>query len=289
MKVLSQHAESVFSEKQKQSLLTLLNDEDPAVYLAVRERILSFGEEALTWIRPHTLSRDPILRRRALEIVRFFEQMAADTEFLQFCLTTGENSDLEHGAFLLARTEFPEINVAAYQALLDSYASDIRETLLHQAQPEAIIATMNEFVFIKQEFCGNESNYYDPENSYLNRVMDRKKGNPINLCLLYLLLARRLNLPMTGIGLPGHFICRFQDASEAFYIDVFNQGRILTKTDCIHYLIQTPSGYRRDFLAPMASRRILMRICANLHLIYIRMHAAEESKRLHSYVVALSR
>lgn len=150
--------------------------------------------------------------------------MAADTEFLQFCLTTGENLDLEHGAFLLARTEFPEINVAAYQALLDSYASDIRETLLHQAQPEAIIATMNEFVFTKQEFCGNESNYYDPENSYLNRVMDRKKGNPINLCLLYLLLARRLNLPMTGIGLPVILFADFRTLPKPFTLMSLTKG-----------------------------------------------------------------
>jgi len=80
-------------------------------------------------------------------------------------------------------------------------------------QEQNKLVRMNEFIFGSLGFTGNMENYYDPENSYLNRVVDRRTGNPINLCLVYLMLARRLRLPIAGIGLPGHFICRFQSTS----------------------------------------------------------------------------
>ena len=96
-----------------------------------------------------------------------------------------------------------------------------------------ILTTINNYLFDELGFSGDEENYYDPQNSYLNRVVDRRKGNPINLSLLYLLLARRLKLPVAGIGLPGHFICRYQSTSDEIYIDAFHDGKFLTKADCI--------------------------------------------------------
>ena len=88
-------------------------------------------------------------------------------------------------------------------------------------------------------FKGNEDDYYDPENNYLNRVLDRRTGNPINICVVFLLLARRLKLPMVGIGFPGHFLCRYQTTSDEIYIDAFHEGKLLTKADCIHYLVRS--------------------------------------------------
>src|SRR3954464_2125810 len=91
-------------ESQRRALLNLLGDDDPAIYQTVREKILSFGEEAGEWLRPHRLSDDPILRRRAREIVAHFDRQEADTWFLAFCLKHGEEFDLEEGVWLLALT-----------------------------------------------------------------------------------------------------------------------------------------------------------------------------------------
>ena len=101
-----------------------------------------------------------------------------------------------------------------------------------------LLLIINHYLFDELGFTGNEENYYDPENSYLNRVMDQRTGNPINLCLLYMLLARRLRLPVAGIGLPGHFICRYQSTAAEIYLDPFNRGKFLTKADCVQYLAQ---------------------------------------------------
>lgn len=277
------------SENQRNALIKLLGDEDPAVYQTVREKILSFGDQAGEWLRAHRLSDDPLLRRRAREIVQHFDRQEADTWFLAFCLKHGEEFDLEEGVWLLALTHYPDINVEAYRALLDNFAAELRERIDITETAKEILTTINNYLFDELGFSGDEENYYDPQNSYLNRVVDRRRGNPINLSLLYLLLARRLQLPMTGIGLPGHFICRYQSTFDEIYVDAFHLGKFLTKADCIQYLMSGSHSLQDEFLAPVSTRRMLMRICSNLHQIYSQRDMSEETTRLQRYLVALAR
>ena len=131
-------------------------------------------------------------------------------------------------------------------AWLDDLGGQLFERLDYSAPPDVIIGAINQFLFKELGFVGNEKDYYDPQNSYLNRVLDRRTGNPINLSLVYLLLARRLRLPITGIGMPGHFVCRFQSTTAEFYVDVFNRGRLLTKGDCVKFLLQSNNGYNQS-------------------------------------------
>ncbi|HSU55003.1 MAG TPA: transglutaminase-like domain-containing protein [Candidatus Dormibacteraeota bacterium] len=277
------------SEKQRVALLKLLTDEDSSVYGAVRERIISQGPSAVTWLRPHKLSSEPVLRRRVLEVIQHFGKQAADTRFLSFCLKHGEELDLEAAAWLLAQTQYPDINIEGYRALLDDFASELRDRVDFTADSKEILSTINDYLFQELAFSGNEKNYYDAENSYLNRVLDRRTGNPINLCLLYILVARRLRLPVTGIGLPGHFICRHQSTAAEIYVDAFSGGKFLTKADCVQYLVHGNYSLRDDCLAAVSPRRMLLRICGNLHQIYLQQERAEESTRLQRYLVALAR
>src|SRR3974390_1887888 len=144
------------SENERTALLTLLADDDPTVYTSVRQRILSLGPGAADWLRPHTLSRDPLLRRHAQEIVRNFDRQSADNLFLQFCLKHGEAFDLEQGAWLLAQTQYPDINVAGYQAFLDSFAADLRENIEGNQEMTKVLAVMNRYLFENLGFAGDQ-------------------------------------------------------------------------------------------------------------------------------------
>jgi hypothetical protein len=104
-------------EPEKKALLNLLGDEDPTVYQAIRAKILTYGHSVMRWLQPATLSSDPVLRRRAIEIIQFLSRQASDNRFLGFCLTQGEELEIEEGSLLLAQTQYPEINTLAYQAL----------------------------------------------------------------------------------------------------------------------------------------------------------------------------
>jgi regulator of sirC expression with transglutaminase-like and TPR domain len=282
-------ARQEISQNQRVALLSLLADEDPLVYRTVRDKLLSCGPPAAEWLRPHTISDDPALRRHARQIVLHFDRQAADDHFLAFCLRHGEEFDLEQGAWLFAQTQYPLINVEAYQAVLDGYANELRGRFDGRGEPQQILTAINQYLFGELGFMGNEANYYDPENSYLNRVLDQRTGNPINLCLLYILLARRLRLPVAGIGLPGHFICRYQSTAAEMYLDPFNRGSLMTKADCVQYLVSANCSLRDDYLAPVSARRFLLRVCSNLHQVYQRLELAAESVRLQRYLVALAR
>lgn len=275
--------------RQRAALVKLLADEDPVIYRTVRETIIAQGPGALAWLREHLLSEDPVVRRRAHGIVRQLDRQEADNRFLTFCLKQGEDLPLEQGVWLLARTRYPEINSEAYAAMLDSYAMDIREEIASARGAKEVLSRVGAYLFEALGFSGNEKDYYSPENSYLNRVLDRRTGNPISLCVVYLLLARRLQLPISGIGLPGHFICRYQSSAAELYIDVFGGGKLLAKADCVRYLLQANYSVREEYLAPLSPKRILLRICKNLHQAHLHAGEQAEGTRFQRYVVALEK
>ena len=127
-KIQSRDSKAPTPDRRRAALLNLLGDENAKVYQAVREQILAEGNAASEWLRPHALSDDPLLRRRIQEILWHVDKQTGDNRFLTFCLNHGEEFDLETAAWLLARTQFPEINVEAYQALLDGYANCVART-----------------------------------------------------------------------------------------------------------------------------------------------------------------
>lgn len=273
----------------KAALLTLLADDDPVVHEAARARILAGGPEARAWLQIHALTPDPPLRRRIASILHHLARQQADNDFLAFCLQHGEDCDLEDGVWLLSLAQYPEINTDAYRALLDSLALEIRERLGPDVKSVGCLAVMNDHLFNDRGFRGNEKHFFDPENSYLNRVLDRRLGNPISLCTLYWLLARRLRLPVVGVGLPRHFLCRYQSPTETVFIDAFNRGKLLTRADCIHFLQKIGQGFQETYLAPTTPGRTLLRMCANLHQIHHELGQREEESRLQRYIVALAR
>jgi regulator of sirC expression with transglutaminase-like and TPR domain len=287
--ILTKTSGSALPETQRSALIKLLGDEDPNVYQVVKEKIISLGHDTQVWLKPCQLSSDPMLRKHAQEIVRHFDREIADTRFMAYCLQDEDKLDLEKGALLLAQTQYPEINPAAYSAQLDDFSGELREWLATSDPKERLLLRVNEFIFGQLGFTGNMENYYDPENSYLNRVLDRRTGNPVTLCLVYALITRRLGLPVTGVGLPGHSVCRFQSATEEVYIDAFNLGKLLTRNDCIEHLNRCNHEVRDEYLSPMSSRRLLARMCGNLEQIYIDAKQIENSARVQRYLFALTR
>lgn len=274
---------------QHDALINLLGDEDPSVYQTVRKKILSMGHTACDWLQPHSLSNDPVLRRRVQSIVRQLARQDCDRKFLLYCQHTGEDLDLEEGTGLLAQTEYPEINPEGYMALYDSWAGELKDRIKFSWDAEKILHTINKFLFKELGFEGNDHYAYSPESSFMNKVVDQRLGNPIGLCSIYLFLTRRLCLPVAGIGMPGHFLCRYQSSTREIYIDAFRGGRFLTKADCIKYLRYTPQGLHEGYLTPVSTRRMLSRMCGNLHQTYAHLEQAEDSTRIQRYLVALAK
>jgi len=270
-------------------MLTLLGDEDVEVYHTIRTRLVAGGEAVFAFLEGHRLHPEPVIRRRVRDMLRERAAASHDGAFLQFILSQGEHFDLEDGIWRFTLTTYPETNVLAFQAQLDDWAAQVRWLLSAASGPGEALDAMNEVLFERLRFRGNEEHFFDPANSYLNRVMDRRLGNHISLSLVYLLVAKRVRLPITGIGMPAHFLCRYQTPLAEVYIDPFHKGQLLTRLDCRKRLLESAIGYDERHLAPLSSRRTLQRVIANLHLIHKERRHRAESDRLQRYLVALSR
>lgn len=180
--------------------------------------------------------------------------------------------NLELAALYLAQEEYPEIDITAYTTQLDRMAVDLQKRLPEASYPLKVIQTINRYLYDELGYYGNRDNYYDPRNSFLTDVLDRRTGIPISLALVYLALARRVDFPMVGVGLPGHFLIRpLVDDMEVF-VDAFHQGEILFPQDCqerLNQLYGRPIELQPAFLTAVTNRQFLARMLGNLKGIYI--------------------
>ncbi len=146
------------------------------------------------------------------------------------------------------------------------------ERLPAQRYPLRVIQTINQYLYSDLGFTGNTADYYNPRNSFLNQVIDRRTGIPITLSLVYLEIARRIDFPMVGIGMPGHFLIRPDFEGAGICVDAFNAGEILFPEDCKQLLSRTyghPIPLQPEFLLPVSPRHFLARMLSNLKLIYV--------------------
>lgn len=200
--------------------------------------------------------------------------------FEQVINTSADEVDVAEAALILAADEYPELDVSHYLRQLDHTAEAVRPKLPRDRNPHTSVATLNDYLFDHLEFRGNRENYYDPRNSYLNDVLERRTGLPISLSVVYLAVARRLGLPMFGVGLPGHFIVKWQDRRQRILIDPFNQGEILDERGVQERVRDTYSAqanFQPDWLASVDARYILTRMLNNLKAIFLHTENLERA------------
>lgn len=183
-----------------------------------------------------------------------------------------EQINLERAALYLAQEEYSDLDVEAYLNALDTMAVEVEERLPTQPYPLKVIQTMNHYLYEDLGFQGNTADYYDPRNSFLNQVIDRRIGIPITLSLVYLAIAKRLDFPMVGVGMPGHFLIRPVVNEMEVFVDAFNGGEILFWQDCqdrLGQLYSQPIELQPQFLESVTHRQFLARMLTNLKMIYL--------------------
>jgi len=194
------------------------------------------------------------------------------TTFKTEVQAAGQKLSPARAGLLFARElAYPDLRPSDYLVQLDDLAAAAHPSVeTHRTARDRGLA-LAEFLFQRLNFSGNRLDYYNPLNSYLNEVLDRRLGIPISLSVIYLEVGWRLGLPVVGVGLPGHFIVSVTDPSDPLYLDPFQGGVVLTVEDCAR-LVQEASGHRGRFdphwLAPTAPREIAARMLNNLRGFY---------------------
>ncbi len=181
--------------------------------------------------------------------------------------------NLTRAALYISQIEYPNLDIDRYLQILAEMAREITARLPESRYPLKVVQTINQYLYVELGFQGNEADYYNPCNSFLSDVIDRRTGIPITLSLIYLEVAKQVNFPMVGIGMPGHFIIRpnFEDAG--IFVDPFDRGEVLFIEDCRQKLMNL---YQRDIpflppevLQPVTNRQFLLRILNNLQAVYL--------------------
>ena len=199
--------------------------------------------------------------------------MIADPPLREFAELTGGPDDrvnLARAALTIARWEYPALEVDAYVERLDGLARGV-DGRRRSTDPLGRLHRLREYLFVEQGFAGNREDYYDPRNSFLNDVLDRRQGNPITLSLVLMEVGKRLGLAVEGIGLPGHFIAGARLGDSQILLDPFNAGALLTPEACeklVGRALGRQVALKPENFAAVTRRQFLARMLANLKGIY---------------------
>jgi regulator of sirC expression with transglutaminase-like and TPR domain len=198
-------------------------------------------------------------------------------------LVSREQFDLAEASLLLAQDAYPEVDVPGYLGRLDEIAAAIRRRIASDAFAEQKVLALNYYLFNELHYSGNIDDYYDPRNSYLNEVMERRTGIPITLSILYLEVGRRIGLNLKGISFPGHFLVKLSVKRGELVLDPFIGGEAQSESDLRKRLAQVlPAGQAERaslerYLEPATSRQIIARVLRNLKNIYMRTQDLERT------------
>jgi regulator of sirC expression with transglutaminase-like and TPR domain len=200
------------------------------------------------------------------------ETIAARQLFSDIADIDEEAFPLDRAALALALGEYPGLDIAEYLRRLDTLAARAEVLIGIDRTAVNYIESINEILFVQEGLRGNSEDYYDPRNSYLNQVLDRRLGIPVSLSLIYIEVARRIGFSIQGVGFPGHFLAKHVSKGQEIIIDPFNMGKILTTNDCQELLDKIHNGkvsMNASLLQPMEKRSIITRMLYNLKGIFM--------------------
>jgi regulator of sirC expression with transglutaminase-like and TPR domain len=199
------------------------------------------------------------------------ETLKARQSFLEIAVLDEDTFPLDRSSLTIALEEYPGLDIPKYLRRLDALAARVEVLIGMDRHAINVIESINEVLFIQEGLRGNDDDYYDPRNSYLNEVLDRRLGIPITLSVVYIEVARRIDFSIRGVGFPGHFLIKHVAKDREIIIDPFNLGRILTPNDCQELLDKNYNGTvltNASQFQPMEKKSMITRMLYNLKGIY---------------------
>jgi len=252
--------------KEKVALLSLLDDPSPAVRGELLKILNSMGSYGLEILNEAAKSSNRLLGWHAGVYLSKLRSVDLAQELRKF-IRSG-NYELETGWMMISRVAYPNLEIGSICNQLDSYASRCKELIIKPASSRDQCAVINRVLFHEAGFRGNSEQYTDPDNSFINAVLRSKKGLPITLSVLYLLIAERLGLEIAPINAPGHFVVGCFEETAPFYIDPFEHGKFLTAGHMLKRIESSNIAPNLSYLAPATIHETLSRICRNLVFHY---------------------
>jgi regulator of sirC expression with transglutaminase-like and TPR domain len=269
------------TERELKALVSLLDDDDKQITAHVEQKILSLGKEAIPFLEKEWESNlNPSVQSRIEELIHTLQYDLLKDRLKEWF--QGPDHDLLTGMWILATYQYPDIELEKLKQELEQIYYEVWLEFRPDLFPIDQIKVINSVFFNKLKFGANTKNFHSPGNSMINIVMETRKGNPITLCVIYLLVAQKLKLPVFGVNLPNLFILTYKDPNHQFYINAFNRGLIFSRQDIENYIQELHLMPQNSFYEPCTPVEIIRRALRNLILSFEKMgeHAKAEEVKL---------
>lgn len=277
------------NKNEIESLIYLLEDPDPEVQSGVKDRFKELGEHAVPLLDQYKSESIRDSERQSInEIIHniTYGSLLEDFSALVESGIQGRRS-LEEALFVIARFGNPTLRASEYKTKLDDLARQIGSDIAYTPSLNEKMRILLHFIFRELRFRGDSKNYHDPENAFLDRVIDRRKGLPIMLSVVVMGIARRLNLPFYGANMPIHFMLVYQTHNQNILIDPFDGGTIVTYDQCYYFLKKNGIEPRAEHLERAEASEILARCIRNLMHSYAKNNQEEKVKDLKELLMIL--
>jgi regulator of sirC expression with transglutaminase-like and TPR domain len=284
----------MINEAEIQSLIRLLDDPDREIYDHVHDKLLSYGPTAITYLESAwEQAFDSIQQERIANLVHEI-QFSIVKKDLELWHQSGA-FDLLRGALIINKYQYPDLDEQKIINQIEAIKRDIWMQMMFEGSPADQVKLINHVLYNIYGFSGNTTNHQDPQNSYLNQVLESKKGNQISLAIIYSIVAQKLDIPIYGVNLPQHFILAYLDESAKsefesgvlFYINAFNKGFIFGRRDVDMFLKQLNLQLDKQFYEPCTNTDIVRRILRNLISSYEHLGSAEKVQELNELLAVL--
>lgn len=284
----------MINEKEISSLIKLLDDPDPQIFDHVEGKLLSYGNEVISYLEnAWEQSFDALLQERIENLVHKIQFQNVREDLALWYQSGG--FDLLRGILIINRYQYPDLDEGKIINQIEAIKRDVWLQMMYEASPVEKVKLLNHIFYNVYGFSGNTSNHQNPQNSYLSQVLESKKGNQISLAIIYSIIAQKIDIPIYGVNLPQHFILAYVDEVEQqekdngilFYINVFNKGYIFGKRDIDQFLRQLQIKPESFFYEPCTNTEIIKRVLRNLISSYEKAGANEKVRELHNLLNVL--
>lgn len=290
------------NKKEINALITLLDDPDEKIFSQVKDKLLGYGKDIIPILESAwetQLSGNQLFQNRIENIIHDIQFDLVFSSLQQW--TNSGGSDLLEAMILISKYQYPDLDEDKIRKYIKQIEKDVWLELNQNLTALEKANVMNHILFEVHSFTGNRTNYHAPQNSYLNDVIDSKKGNPVSLSALYLIVAQNLDLPVFGVNLPNHFILAYVDfpmfsKSHAsillaerehlkvlFYLNPFSKGTALSRQEVENFLKQLKLKSQSEYFQPCHNIIIVKRMFNNLISSYEKLgypDKVEELKKL---------
>ncbi|WP_404828221.1 transglutaminase-like domain-containing protein [Sphingobacterium cellulitidis] len=267
------------NEKEIKALIYLLDDPDREIFQEIEHKLITCGPEVIPLLEHSWESSfDPLSQSRIENIIHRIQYDQVKNDLQLWKLNNSE--DLLEGLLIINRYQYPNLHEEQVYYQLAEIRRNAWYHLMYDMSPVEKVKLLNNILFREFGLSGNTSNYHDPQNSFIHKVLETKKGNPISLACIYALVAQKLDIPIYGVNLPKHFVLAYVDGENhdkvEFYINVFNRGQIMREEDIYAFLRQLNLPLSDNYTLPCDNISIIKRVIRNLIAAYEHVDNAEK-------------